>query len=1403
MGAPFIPKSFSCRFRLEAKSCFGGEIWKRLFISLLFVVWFAKPGLSQPLQVEQEIEPGIVVVQFEQGTYLGKVAYPPVLQVQSVEPAFPFLGMLTGKRAQLTSIQELERVHRVRYDADISPYDAARIIEAYPGVVYAEPQYRHSVSKQAPLTPNDPLFENEGYMQLMEMTKAWDVVKGEDGEVVIAIVDSGTDWEHPDLRSNLWENPGEIADNGIDDDGNGFIDDLHGWSFSDDTNDSRPLEGNAHGTAVAGAAVAVADNDVGLAGTSWNAMFIPVDVACGPNTNWMCSTNAGVLYAAMNGADIINASYGGLNFGPLRTDDLTMQAALQLGSLVVAAAMNNGVKMGGYNPRSYPASFQETLSACGTESQSYQNVWNYGYGVDVCAAGVGVTTTDLNSGYGSWSGTSFAAPLVSGIAALVKTRFPEFTPVQIREQIRTTADKKIYQAHPPSFEGLLGRGYANAYRAVTEADKVSIRMVEWEVSGRETDSCYRRSEQVNITATFESFLSDAENVTVEFLAKSPHVVFPRGNSFSIGSLQSGAQTSIDFSVTTTPSFPYRSFLFIEPRIRIADGTIVSGSDAIELYVDAVELALHETDTFSYTMTSEGNIGYADTGWIWAHWQCEETFGQIDLKGEGLMDEAGLLVGIDPARVASSVLSRSECLFNICPQSQDFVPVAPMHFLRDGSGDQVSRVTMTNTTNKLPPGLEIIQESLVNARNEFEDGALFRYRLHNQTGTAIKGVHVGLFFDPFGNDKYGMASFLDGTLDRFFPYARLDQDYTSIDGYVGFAVLSEKAPIHYRTYSSNEAADLNRPTDAWVGLTGGIVRPSGPGNEDGDAQLIGSGPYSIDAYSEVVVDFAMIYGRNQNDLVQNAQRMLQLRNDRWIDVAAISAPTRLSVLEGDSTTFGVRLAGAPSGDVTMVVSGYEGTDIKPDRQMLTFREDEWSITQSVTLNAAEDIDIDNEKITLRFSASGGGYESVEHMVDVTIVDNGVGAVAAPESVIVEEGEIESFEIALKTLPQDLVTVKLTGYENTDLTPDPTNFTFNTTDWHLPKMVKLTALDDDDLLDDEIQLTVNLSGGGYSTSYVVMVTITDNDEAMISAPASIVIPEGGTELFDVVLATAPSNYVTMSISGYEGTDLVPAPSALAFRIDNWSVPQTIALDTKEDDDPSNDEVMLTLSASGGGYDSVHHEVTVTITDNDHAMISAPTEISIVEGGMESFEIALKTTPSNEVTMTLSGYENTDLTPSPTSLTFGVDDWSIAQTVTLNTVEDKDLINDEVTLTITGSGGGYDSVTQEIKITITDNLGVNIEESDPPVSVALWGNYPNPFSEVTKIDFDLPMPAQISVIVTDILGRTVKRLPYGKYGIGRGHSLEIRAGNLTSGVYYYTLRVDMNGKSVDRSRAMTIVR
>ena len=215
-----------------------------------------------------------------------------------------------------------------------------------------------------------------------------------------------------------------------------------------------------------------------------------------------------------------------------------------------------------------------------------------------------------------------------------------------------------------------------------------------------------------------------------------------------------------------------------------------------------------------------------------------------------------------------------------------------------------------------------------------------------------------------------------------------------------------------------------------------------------------------------------------------------------------------------------------------------------------------------------------------------------------------------------------------------------------------------------------------------------------------------------------------------------------------------------------------------------------------------IEIKITDNDTPGILAPTSVEIDEGQSAEIRVSLMTEPSGNVTMTITGYMDRDLEPNPKTLTFTQTNYNIAQTVTLTTIEDGDLLNDEMTLTFMTSGGGY-SVSNTLTVTIRDNRGVHVEADVSPTSITLRGNYPNPVSGRTNIEFDLPEPAQIAIRVTDLLGRIVQTTPYGWFEVGKGHAIELDTGNLTSGVYYYTLTADMEKQRIQRSKSMSIVK
>ncbi|MXY08383.1 MAG: T9SS type A sorting domain-containing protein, partial [Rhodothermaceae bacterium] len=321
----------------------------------------------------------------------------------------------------------------------------------------------------------------------------------------------------------------------------------------------------------------------------------------------------------------------------------------------------------------------------------------------------------------------------------------------------------------------------------------------------------------------------------------------------------------------------------------------------------------------------------------------------------------------------------------------------------------------------------------------------------------------------------------------------------------------------------------------------------------------------------------------------------------------------------------------------------------------------------------------------------------------------------------------------------------------------------------------------------------------------VTIRDLDAAASLSVNRNPVNEGESITVTVQLSNALNTDVaiplTLSPGTAESSDYdSTSPVNLNFNSGATEVEYTIQ--TYRDNDVEDETFTVeldTTSLPSGIVARIPISEEVTITDLDMPGISTPTSVEFNEGETTSINIALTTQPSGDVTVTLTGHENTDLTLDLNVLTFTTSNWNQEQAVTLTAAEDTDLVNDEITLTLSASGSGY-MASHTLTVTIQDNMGVSTEQTEAAVSLALWGNYPNPLSNSTKITFDLPAPALISIAITDLLGRTVKTLSDKSFGVGTGHTVQINTGDLLSGVYFYTLNIVMDDKVARRAKAMS---
>ncbi|OGH69060.1 MAG: hypothetical protein A2754_02495 [Candidatus Magasanikbacteria bacterium RIFCSPHIGHO2_01_FULL_47_8] len=343
--------------------------------------------------------------------------------------------------------------------------------------------------------PNDPNYADQEKMwNQIGAPAAWDVSVGSP-VVVVAVIDTGADTWHGDLDSNVWTNPYEIPDNSVDDDHNGYVDDIHGWNFVENNNDVRTSvfdnnddpEAVRHGTIISGLIGAEGDNGTNGVGINWRVKIIPLRAIESSGSGLLSTVARAVDYAVKNGAAVISMSFVGDSGDPSLKESL--RRAYEKGVVIVTAAGNHTPGNGGGDldkEPTYPACFDKddsenwilTVGAV-DQNDRLSRFSNFGSCVDMVAPGEGIFSTERYApqfGYtkefgGPWKGTSFAAPLVAGAAALLKSIHPEWGPDQIIPSLLITADP--VETSNPTLIGKMGRGRLNIGKAMALSPSIT------------------------------------------------------------------------------------------------------------------------------------------------------------------------------------------------------------------------------------------------------------------------------------------------------------------------------------------------------------------------------------------------------------------------------------------------------------------------------------------------------------------------------------------------------------------------------------------------------------------------------------------------------------------------------------------------------------------------------------------------------------------------------------------------------------------------------------------------------------------------------------------------------------------------------------------------------------------
>jgi serine protease len=742
----------------------------------------------------------------------------------------------------------LAGIIQIKYESGMDPIYIASKMKGSAEIEWAEPKFVYEVD----YVPNDPSLGNQYNLPKINAAQAWDISKG-DTSIIIAIIDTGVDWDHPDLAANIWRNWGEIPDNGIDDDLNGYIDDVRGWDFAGidgNSPNNNPMEDvPTHGSFVAGVASAVTDNGIGIASIGFNSKIMPVKTSFG-NSRLILYGYEGIVYAADNGAKIINCSWGGPGYSILGQEIINY--ALSKGALVVAAAGNENT-----STPSYPASYTGVLNVASTDQGDVRSSFsNYGSSITVTAPGSGIYSTWQNDSYLFGSGTSYSSPLAAGLAALVAAQFPNYTPLQIAEQIRINSDD-IYSQNP-SFQDQLGKGRINAFKSVNENNSVSVRITDItfsdEAPGGNGDGIFQAGETISVYLNFTNYLDPTNNLNIYLENKNIYST-PVDAIFNAGAratLESFDNNSAKFTFTLANSLPQNVTLPF--RVNFIDGDYLD-FQLIET-IGNPTYATHAGNNVALTITSKGTLAFNDFP---SNSQGE---GFTYLNGSNHLFEGALMIGTSQTNLSNAARGSGST------QDNDFSILQPFLVQIPGSTSDVQGSSIFNDDNAGGNKIAVTAalQSYTYADPPNDNYIILRYTFTNNSGADINNFYAGLFFDWDMVDGSGIDDYTAWDTSGSFGYVY--HLGGNPDTWIAAALISH---TNFGFWAINNAGgdggfqiyDGFSDAEKWQSLSSEIGKPQAGGGDV--SHVVSGGPYNIPADQSIDVAFTIAAGLNQDEL----------------------------------------------------------------------------------------------------------------------------------------------------------------------------------------------------------------------------------------------------------------------------------------------------------------------------------------------------------------------------------------------------------------------------------------------------------------------------------------------------------------------------------------------------------
>ncbi|MEJ5266557.1 MAG: S8 family serine peptidase [Bacteroidales bacterium] len=726
-------------------------------------------------------------------------------------------------------IPDISNIYRLNYKSDYDELILSQKLSKLDFVEYCEPLYKIDLL----YVPNDPLNSSDQYwLQNIKAFEAWDIHKG-DTNTVIGISDTGIDLSHPDLIYNIRYNYLDPID-GVDNDSDGYIDNFRGWNFGENNNNVQASE-NPHGTYVSGIAGASTDNGIGVSGAGFKCKILPLKIMNSQGV--IDNAYQSIIYAALHGVDVINCSWGSTYYQQMGQEVVTY-ATLVHDLLIVAAAGNTNSEV-----EFYPASYEYVISVAGTtsldERWSPENTptgagSSYSYSVDISAPSAMFKSTDNGGGYTlMWGGTSFAAPIVSGAAAILRSYYPQLTALEIIEHLKNTADIIDTILYNIPYANKLGKGRLNLYRALSEDFSPSVKFRNLFVN--------ETANYVTLNGNFQNLLAPVENlkVNISLIADYCEIV---NDILEIGTLEASQiyVSDNEIVIQKNQNIPYDYEIIVKFDYV---GNNYSDKQFVKIRTNPGYKNIN-TDKILLSVTPNGRIGYSDLSGSIGN-------GMIFDNIFSLFYDCGIITGNSALNLKSSIR-----------QSPDFKNFIFPYYVNNWDLHHC-RVVLNDSLDVSPNGLEIICDYYAWEGEENKNFIIADFKLVNKGLYDQNNFYFGIFtdWDLINPSRNSIGSIPEHN----FVYCRSDVNQNL---YAGIKVLNSQNVKNYFIPQISGGDGVVDLTNGLEDLERFYMISNESFSYTGSSDIVGvtsTGPFNLLAGDTVTIGMAFVVADNLFDL----------------------------------------------------------------------------------------------------------------------------------------------------------------------------------------------------------------------------------------------------------------------------------------------------------------------------------------------------------------------------------------------------------------------------------------------------------------------------------------------------------------------------------------------------------